>query len=80
MPAYAGIFLTMERKMVTREVLENRINELNKQISDSVSKLNDKENDIKQHMANHNALLGAKMITEEFLKNSEHVVDEIRAA
>lgn len=66
--------------MVSKQILESRINELNAQISASTISLNNKENDIKQHMANHNALLGAKMITEEFLNNEEHVVDEASQA
>jgi hypothetical protein len=70
----------MEREMVSKQILESRINELNAQISASTISLNNKENDIKQHMANHNALLGAKMITEEFLNNEEHVVDEASQA
>ncbi len=56
--------------MISTETITSKIENIINQINASMAAYNKMEGDLKQHLANHNALLGAKMGLEQVLAES----------
>lgn len=53
--------------MLTKDTLQQRLDNIKKQVDDSATKGNAMKSELEAHYGNHNALLGAQMLAQSLL-------------